>query len=306
MSKLYDVILLDERIFCDLLFTGLTRLPALGEEQLAQQLTVTPGGIFNTALALKRLGVKVGLAVEVGQDFFSQFIDEVILNEGMDTRLIRRHPGDLAAVTVAASVGEDRAFLSYVQPVAMPPVQPADWQGVTARHLHVGGLVAASSQLEALAWAKANGWTLSADCQSFAEQTDWRKLWAVFEQVDYFLPNAQEAMALTGAATVELAARQLGQDIPHVIIKWGAQGAVAFSQGNLLHSPGLKVTPLDTTAAGDCFNAGFLLGLLNGHPLAECLYYGNIVGGLSTQGPGATRAPTYAELLGYVKKELAQ
>ncbi|MBI1878099.1 MAG: carbohydrate kinase family protein [Chloroflexi bacterium] len=306
MSKVYDVILLDERIYCDLLFTGLTALPALGEEQLARQLTVMPGGIFNTALALKRLGVKVGLAVDVGQDFFSRFINEVILKEGLDPSLIRRHPGDLAAVTVAASVGEDRAFLSYVQPAATPPAQPSDWQGVTARHLHVGGLVAASGQLEGLAWAKAKGWTLSADCQFFAEQTNRRRLRAALVQVEYFLPNAQEALTLTGAATVELAAQQLGQDIPHVIIKCGAQGAVAFSQGQLLRSPALPVTPVDTTAAGDCFNAGFLYGLLNGHSLAECLQYGNIAGGLSTQGPGAARAPTYAELSAYVKQKLVQ
>jgi sugar/nucleoside kinase (ribokinase family) len=167
----------------------------------------------------------------------------------------------------------------------------------------VGGLVAASGQLQILAWAKAQGWTLSTDCQFFGEQTDRRRLWAVLAQVEYFLPNAQEALALTGTPTVELAAQQLGQDIPHVIIKCGAQGAVAFSQGQLLRAAALPVTPVDTTAAGDCFNAGFLYGLLNGHSLAECLRYGNIAGGLSTQGPGATCAPTYAELSAYVEKE---
>jgi sugar/nucleoside kinase (ribokinase family) len=82
--------------------------------------------------------------------------------------------------------------------------------------------------------------------------------------------------------------------------------AVAFSGGQLLHSPALAVTPVDSTAAGDCFNAGFLYGLLNGHALAECLQYGNIAGGLSTQGSGATRTPTYAELSAYVKREFAQ
>jgi sugar/nucleoside kinase (ribokinase family) len=303
MSKVYDVILLDERIYCDLIFTGLAALPALGEEQVARQLTVTPGGIFNTALALKRLGVKAGLAVDVGQDFFSHFIDEVIVKEGLDTALIRRHPGDLTTVTVAASVGGDRAFLSYVQPATTPPPQPSDWQGVTTRHLHMGGLVAASGQLEALDWARTQGWTLSTDCQFFGEQTDRRQLWAVLVRVEYFLPNAQEALALTGAATVEVAAQQLGHDVPHVIIKCGAQGAVAFSRGQFLRSPALPVAPVDTTAAGDCFNAGFLYGLLNGHSLAECLHYGNIAGGLSTQGPGATCAPTYAELSAYVKQE---
>src|SRR6185295_7710170 len=104
-------------------------------------------------------------------------------------------------------------------------------------------------------------------------------------------------------ATVEVAAQQLGRNVPHIIIKCGAHGAVAFSHDELLWALALPVTPLDTTAAGDCFNAGFLYGLLNGHSLAEGLHYGNIAGGLSTQGPGAMCAPTYAELSAYVKQE---
>jgi sugar/nucleoside kinase (ribokinase family) len=73
-----------------------------------------------------------------------------------------------------------------------------------------------------------------------------------------------------------------------VVVKAGADGAYAYQKGQLLHMPALNLKPLDTTGAGDCFNAGFLRAWLDGYPLETCLRWGNIVGGLSTQGYGAT------------------
>jgi sugar/nucleoside kinase (ribokinase family) len=72
------------------------------------------------------------------------------------------------------------------------------------------------------------------------------------------------------------------------VIKDGAGGAYGLEAGEVVYSPALPVIPLDTTGAGDTFNAGFLAARLDGRPLAECLQWGNIVGGLSTLGRGGT------------------
>jgi sugar/nucleoside kinase (ribokinase family) len=57
------------------------------------------------------------------------------------------------------------------------------------------------------------------------------------------------------------------------------------------------LSPLDTTGAGDCFNAGSLAARPEGRPLPECLRWGNLAGGLSTEGTGGTgRAVTRAEV----------
>ncbi len=72
------------------------------------------------------------------------------------------------------------------------------------------------------------------------------------------------------------------------MIKDGGGGAYRFESGVVIHSPALPVTPLDTTGAGDVFDAGFLAARLEGRSLADCLAWGNVVGGLSTLGAGGT------------------
>ncbi len=119
---------------------------------------------------------------------------------------------------------------------------------------------------------------------------------------------------MTGADDVRKAAKTLAAFGPTVIIKQGAEGATAFVGERCVQSPAITVCPVtvgesvasweplhpvDTTGAGDCFAAGFILGLLLGYPLELCLRYGNIAGGLSTRGYGAVSAPTLREVLAY-------
>ena len=81
---------------------------------------------------------------------------------------------------------------------------------------------------------------------------------------------------------------------PCVVIKDGAGGAYVCEAGKFAYAPALPVHPLDTTGAGDTFDAAFVAARLDGRPLAECLRWGNIVGGLSTLGAGGTGRVVYA------------
>ena len=115
---------------------------------------------------------------------------------------------------------------------------------------------------------------------------------------DLFLPNRREALRLTGATTLEKALLSLGELCPYVVIKDAAEGAWANYHGELFTAPALNIEPVDTTGAGDAFNAGFIKAWLEGKTPLECLRYGNILGGLSTLGLGGTgRVVTERELL---------
>jgi sugar/nucleoside kinase (ribokinase family) len=135
------------------------------------------------------------------------------------------------------------------------------------------------------------------DCQHTGQTLAGPLLRRLLSQLDLFMPNAAEARILTQAESVEQALEILAEYTPYVIIKDGANGAYARYQGRTYHAPAIPVTPLDTTGAGDVFNAGFLAAYLQGHNPQECLRWGNFGGGRSTEGPGGiSTAPTLAEL----------
>jgi sugar/nucleoside kinase (ribokinase family) len=118
---------------------------------------------------------------------------------------------------------------------------------------------------------------------------------------DIFLPNSLEARRMTGLSDLEQAARALAKLCPLVVIKDGANGSLACSGENIIHISSIPVTPIDTTGAGDNFNAGFICAMLKGQPLENCLKWGNITGALSTTEIGGT---TYEMTLDKLEKAL--
>jgi sugar/nucleoside kinase (ribokinase family) len=105
---------------------------------------------------------------------------------------------------------------------------------------------------------------------------------------DVFMPNAHEACRLTGQQDLHRAMAVLAGLVPLLVVKDGAGGAYGCAGGETVHEPAIAVKPVDTTGAGDCFNAGFIAAWLEGRPLRESLRWGNVVGGLSTEELGGT------------------
>jgi sugar/nucleoside kinase (ribokinase family) len=124
---------------------------------------------------------------------------------------------------------------------------------------------------------------------------DPENLWAndvktVLQSVDVFLPNEQEACKLAGTGDLDTALEALSRLVPIVVIKCGAQGAIAKRGKDRFHAASLSVQPVDTVGAGDSFNAGFLHKFIRGADTQECLEYGNASAGLSTTRAGGTEA----------------
>ena len=119
----------------------------------------------------------------------------------------------------------------------------------------------------------------------------------IVKRMTIFMPSQREARWFTGRADPGEAVRALAELVPTPVIKLGAQGAVGLERGRLVRVRPPRVEAVDTTGAGDAFNAGFLWACLQGAPLARCLLAGNICGALSTRAPGGTAAfPTLREL----------
>ncbi len=297
----YDVLVVGNYTL-DLIFTGLPSLPALGREVVGKGFAMIPGEAYNSAVAMHRLGLRVAWAGDFGNDEFSRFALKAAEEEGIDPAFFVHHPRLLRRLTVAASFPEDRAFITYYDPDPLIPAGLRALRKVRARLLFVPGLYAGPLLPLGSRWVRAKGMKLVMDGNSHPNSHLKRAaVRNAIRALDAFLPNAAEALHLTGETDLRRAMQRLGELCPLVVVKAGPEGAYAYQNGQIIHAPALQLKPLDTTGAGDCFNAGFLRAWLDGRPLEECLRWGNIVGGLSTLGYGATgRKVTVEDIQAYL------
>lgn len=296
-------ILIPGNYFCDLIFTGLPDFPALGTEMYAQNLTVVPGGCLNTVVALRRLGINVGWMGTLGTDIFSRYVGDWLANEGVSLDWVLRRDEPFQRVTVALSYPHERAFVSYIDPP--PELISHATAAVRARecsHVHFTGLAIGEVVIALLDDARAAGITASMDCQHRPYTLDEPRVQEVLKRLTIFMPNAVEARTLTGETDLDRAAAALLRFVPMLVIKDGANGAIAWQNGEKISSIPMNVTPLDTTGAGDVFNAGFLAAIRAGHDLSTCMRWGNVCGGISTTGyGGVSTAPTLDQLQTHLK-----
>ena len=283
----FDVIVLGD--YClDLIFTGMDSLPKLGAEIEAKSLAVEPGGACNTPLALHRLGVKTACAVEFGVDDFSKFVLQKFRDEKFPEDLFVFSNKPLRKITVSLSFPDDRAFLAFYDQGDMISTALKGLTQKTARIIVIPALFWGPALQAGQLLAKAKKMDLFMDGNNSSELTIYdHAIKNAIKAVRFFSPNGTEARKLTLTQDLEKAAMQLGEYCQTVIIKDGANGAWCCDKGKIYYEPAIAVKVVDTTGAGDLFNAGFIKAWLDNKGIQECLKWGNIAGGLSTQMAGA-------------------
>ncbi len=130
------------------------------------------------------------------------------------------------------------------------------------------------------------GLTTSVDPQAAALLTDPQAFLADVQGVDLLLPNADELRALTGSSEPE-AARQLLDTVGSVAVTFGLEGAAWIDGDGIVTAPAKSVPCVDSTGAGDAFNAGFLTAWLQGASPAVALDHGAELGAKAVSRIGA-------------------
>jgi sugar/nucleoside kinase (ribokinase family) len=122
--------------------------------------------------------------------------------------------------------------------------------------------------------------------------------------VDFFVPNEVEALHFTGASTVEEATAELSHYAGTVVVKLGQEGSMARSGEQVWKAPGFEVEVVDTTGAGDAFNAGFMYAhIVEGRPIPDALRFANACGAIAVTTIGGPTAPaSAAEVDAFIKE----
>jgi hypothetical protein len=281
--------------FVDLIFSGLAEPVRPGREVFAERFSMVPGGAYTLAMAAHRLGHDVVWATDFGTDPFSTYVLHTARTEGLDERAFRHHPTPLRSLTVALSTPADRAMISFQDPIGPQPL-PSLLRQHRPRVLMVPQLRYDTHTVHALTLARRLGITVMMDCQDVPVDLDTPGVRAALAATDIFAPNADEARRLTRAPTIDDALSRLAELTPTVVIKLGSAGATATHHGKRFDVAAPPSQVLDTTGAGDCFNVGFVHGLLAGWPPAECLAAAVAAGTATTTGPGSHTARNAADL----------
>lgn len=303
----------------DLVFSGLPHWPVLGQEMYVPDFAISVGAIFNTAATLSRLGMRVGLLCEVGNDFLSRYILEEIERAGISRELVFVRDYPLRALSVCLPFRGERGFISYADPVRgnSEPVGatlPAEQHtgSESASHGFAPDLLNAledvtcaaaffyvyPKMLPVLEMLSQRDTTIFLDAGWSLNTLTDSCLARLVRYSDYFMPNQAEAALITGQQSPEEAVRALARLGPTAIVKIGAEGAIAYRDGELLRCPALAIPEaVDTTGAGDAFDAGFIYGTLKGYSLLDALRCGTICGSLSTRAlTGTAATPTASDL----------
>jgi len=293
----------------DLILRGLSTLPDWGQEVVGGGYVLAASGQAGyCAFALGALGERVAVIGTVGDDAYGRQILSALEARGVDTRGVETVPGSPTGLTVALVRKDgERAFVSDYGCLSSftEVVARRHWQLVEkADVVCFFGLCflpafALEAAAELLGRAKSLGKETVLDTgwdPAGWPQAALRGLRRVLEQVTVFLPNLDEARAISGRPEAWEAARSLQELGPEtVVVKLGAQGCLAVEGARRAELPALSVPVYDAVGAGDVFNAGFLYGRRRGWALEACLAFASAASALYISRPG-DRFPAAAEV----------
>lgn len=303
-KKAFDVLVVGE-LNIDIILNKINKMPKLGQEQRAEEMTLTMGSstaIFSANIS--KLGSSVSFLGKIGDDSFGKFIIDALKSYNVKTDSVIVDPGLKTGATFIYILEKDRMNVTF--PGAMEHLTQTDVSDEllqSARHLHTStiffqpGLKKGVSKL--FERAKNFGLTTSMDTQWDPEENWELNLEKLLPHLDFFLPNEAELINLTSAENVNEALDKLSHHKTCIVVKRGAKGAIMQFRNKKYSVEALHVPDLvDTVGAGDSFNAGFIHAYLQGKNFETCLDEGVQTASVSTTAAGGVNAITsYQQVL---------
>lgn len=275
--------------------------PQVGETLMGQRVAFTPGGKgANQAVAAARLGAETTMIGAVGSDAFGEELLRSLQDSGVNVDGVKRLDGVATGTAVISVVSGDNSII--VIPGANYKVKPSDID-IHEDKLRQADIVLLQLEIpvETVSYAAKKAKSLGktvvlnpAPAQPLPDE--------LIACVDYITPNRTELGRYTEMGTdgeeLERAMQAMkAKGAAHVVTTLGDAGSAYLDDdGNLRTIPGYSVEVIDTTGAGDCYNAGLAVSLARGLSLPESIRYATLVSALAVTKFGAQKGmPTKEE-----------
>ncbi|CAM3379650.1 ribokinase [Paenibacillus lupini] len=284
--------------------------PQVGETITGERVRFIPGGKgANQAVAGARLGAHTAMIGAVGDDAFGEELLASLQKDGVDIAGVRRVSGTASGIASIYVAEGDNSIV--VVPGANGLVDPADIDRCEDK-LKEADIVLLQLEIpvETVLYAARKAKSLGklvvlnpAPAQELPEE--------LFGLVDYFTPNRTElsgytAMSADGDSLEPAIHRMMELGAAHVVTTLGASGSAYLDEveGQLVRVEGYRMPVVDTTGAGDCYNAALAVALASGRTLRDAVEYASMASALAVTKFGAqTGMPTEDEVTRFAKEQ---
>jgi sugar/nucleoside kinase (ribokinase family) len=295
----------------DVISFPLKSYPEKEKQIILPKFIVQLGGssaIFASACSI--LGLKTKFIGRLGFDFISEFLVKEIQKAGVKA-IIERVEGEEAGITISLTFEDmKRAMITFRGSNANLSKKDFDLKEIEGKVLHIGGFNLLDNLrkdvYEIFSYAKKKEVKTSLDPnwdpKGWSEER-LKDLFKVLKKTDFFFPDYEEGRAITQIEEPEkIVGSLLDLGARVVALKCGEDGCCVGNKNEIVLVKGLKVKAIQTTGAGDVFDAGFIKAYLAGASLKECAKFANIAGALSTIKFGIERFPRESEIKKFERK----
>jgi ribokinase len=281
------------RLNVDFIYSGVPKIPELGEEIYSENFMVQlGGGPAVTPIVLNNLGLKTKLATFLGKGYQSKIAKE-LLEELNFSNYINLHNKETEPVNItsAMSMKDDRAFISYCEDMDDELTNEFCSKEEVYEFLKGSKVCFAVPFCSDVMQKLRNEGTIIAFDIGWNETVHFSKMKHILESVDLYTPNDKEAMKATETDSPEKAVKVLSGYVKHPIVKIGGEGCITYINNEIVHvGMPCKFDAIEMTGAGDNFIAGVVYGFHNDMDIIDSMKMGNIFGGNSTTEIGCYKA----------------
>jgi sugar/nucleoside kinase (ribokinase family) len=276
---------------------GIESIPAGSDGQVVETIRMSPAGTAGgTAVVLSRLGAEVSSYGAIGTDPIGDVLLALLAAVGVDVAgLVRKPDHQTSASVIPVRPNGDRPAWHCIGAngaFTLDDLPALDGFDV----VHLGGpeFLGGEAAGELLAAARAAGATTSLDILAPGDPDMLAWIADALPHADYLLPNDEQVLGFTGAASLADGARALvDRGVGCVAVTQGARGALVVTADEVIEVPAFQVDVVDTTGCGDAFSAGFLRGVALGRDLRAAAVLGCATAAQVAQGLG-TDAGSYS------------